>query len=157
VLADLAEVVAWRQNLRRLGHRLAFTNGCFDLLHAGHAVLLADARAAAEALVVGVNSDDSVRRLKGAERPLVPAAERGEMLTALEPVDRVVSFDEDTPLELILALRPDVLVKGEDWPEDRIVGAREVRDWGGEVLRVPLRGGVSTSAIIERVRGSMPS
>jgi rfaE bifunctional protein nucleotidyltransferase chain/domain len=154
VPTDLEEILAWCRQLRQAGSRIAFTNGCFDLLHAGHAALLADARAAADALVVGVNSDASVRRLKGPDRPLVPAAERAELLEALEPVDRVVLFDDDTPHPLILAVRPDVLVKGADWAEDRIVGAREVTGWGGEVLRVALRAGASTSTIIERVRGA---
>ena len=152
--ADPEEVLAWRRQLRREGRRLAFTNGCFDLLHAGHAALFAEARAAADALVVGLNSDTSVRRLKGPDRPLVPAGERAELLAALEPVDRVVTFDGDTPHELIVALRPDVLVKGADWPSDRIVGASEVTGWGGEVRRVSLREGISTSTIIARVRAS---
>jgi len=147
----LPEAVAWREELRRRGLRLAFTNGCFDLLHAGHVRLLVAAREAADALVVAVNDDASVRRLKGPARPIVPAVERAELLAALEAVDRVVLFGEDTPLETILALRPDVLVKGADWPEDRIVGAREVRSWGGEVLRVPLAAGRSTSDLVERV------
>jgi rfaE bifunctional protein nucleotidyltransferase chain/domain len=154
VPTELEEILAWCRQLRQGGSRIAFTNGCFDLLHAGHAALLVEARAAADALVVGLNGDASVRRLKGPERPLVPAAERAELLEALEPVDRVVVFDDDTPHELILALRPDVLVKGADWAEDRIVGAREVSEWGGEVRRVALRAGTSTSTIIERVRGA---
>jgi D-beta-D-heptose 7-phosphate kinase/D-beta-D-heptose 1-phosphate adenosyltransferase len=115
--------------------------------------LLAAARRAADALVVAVNTDDSVRALKGPERPIVPGDERAELLAALEPVDRVVLFGEPTPLEVILALEHDVLVKGEDWAEDEIVGAREVRARGGSVLRVPLEKDASTSALISRVRG----
>jgi len=149
---SLGEARAWREELRRASRKLAFTNGCFDLLHAGHIRLLAAARQAADALVVAINTDASLRRLKGSERPLVAEAERAELLAALEPVDRVVLFDEDTPLETILALQPDVLVKGADWAEENIVGAKEVKSWGGAVLRVELAPGVSTSAIIQRVR-----
>ncbi len=149
---SLEEAVAWRDGLRRLGHRVAFTNGCFDILHAGHVRLLAAARGTADALVVGLNDDASVSRLKGAARPLVPQAERAELLAALEAVDRVVLFGEDTPLATILALRPDVLVKGADWDEDAIVGAHEVKGWGGRVARVQLLPGTSTSTIIERIR-----
>lgn len=148
----LAEAVAWRDGLRRLGRSVAFTNGCFDILHAGHVRLLTAAREAADALVVGLNDDDSVTRLKGRARPLVPQAERAELLASLEAVDRVVLFAQDTPLELILALRPDVLVKGADWPERGIVGAAEVRSWGGRIERVNLLPGTSTSAIVERIR-----
>jgi D-beta-D-heptose 7-phosphate kinase/D-beta-D-heptose 1-phosphate adenosyltransferase len=114
--------------------------------------LLTAARQEADALVVGLNDDASVTRLKGPARPLVPQAERAELLAALEAVDRVVLFGEDTPLATILALRPDVLVKGADWAEDAIVGAREVTSWGGSVARVQLVPGTSTTAIIERIR-----
>lgn len=143
---------AWREERRRAGERVVFTNGCFDLLHEGHVRLLLAARAAGDALVVGLNDDASVRRLKGAGRPLVPEAERAELLAGLEPVDRVAPFGEDTPLALIERLRPDVLVKGADWPEENIVGAREVRGWGGEVVRVTLVEGISTTGLVERVR-----
>jgi len=148
----LEEAVAWRDGLRRSGLRVAFTNGCFDLLHAGHVRLLTAARREADALVIGLNDDASVTRLKGPSRPLVPQAERAELLAALEAVDRVVLFGEDTPLATILALRPDVLVKGADWAEDAIVGAREVKSWGGSVARVQLVPGTSTTAIVERIR-----
>jgi D-beta-D-heptose 7-phosphate kinase/D-beta-D-heptose 1-phosphate adenosyltransferase len=149
---SLEEAVAWRDGLRRSGQRVAFTNGCFDILHAGHVRLLTAAREAADALVVGLNDDASVLRLKGPSRPLVPQAERAELLAALEAVDRVVLFGEDTPLETILALRPDVLVKGADWSEDAIIGASEVKSWGGRVARVQLVPGTSTTTIIERIR-----
>jgi rfaE bifunctional protein nucleotidyltransferase chain/domain len=126
----------------------------FDLLHVGHVALLEQARALGSALLVGVNSDDSVRRLeKGAGRPLVPAGERARVLAALASVDCVVIFDEDTPLELILALRPDVLVKGADYEKARIVGAAEVEGWGGRVVRVPLVEGASTSRLAAKLRG----
>ena len=149
---SLEEAVAWRDGLRRSGERVAFTNGCFDILHAGHVRLLTAARGTADALVVGLNDDASVTRLKGPSRPLVPQAERAELLAALEAVDRVVLFGEDTPLATILALRPDVLVKGADWAEDAIVGAGEVKSWGGRVARVQLVPGTSTTTIIERIR-----
>jgi rfaE bifunctional protein nucleotidyltransferase chain/domain len=143
---------AWRRALRG---RLVFTNGVFDLLHPGHVDVLTGARARGDALVVGVNSDASVRRLgKGPERPLRSEWERGYVLAALECVDAVVVFDEDTPLELIRALRPDVLVKGGDYDETTIVGAADVRGWGGDVVVVPLTPGQSTTSIVEKLRGS---
>ncbi len=132
---------------------VVFTNGVFDLLHVGHVALLEQARACGSALVVGVNSDASVRRLaKGADRPLVPVEERGRVLAALASVDCVVVFDEDTPLELIRALKPDVLVKGADYEKARIVGAADVEGWGGRVVQVPLVAGKSTTDLIHRVR-----
>jgi len=133
---------------------VVFTNGVFDLLHVGHVALLEAARDQGSALVVGVNSDASVRRLgKGPERPLVAEVQRTRILAALAAVDCVVPFDEDTPLELIRALRPDVLVKGADYARDEIVGAAEVESWGGRVVRVPLVEGRSTSDLLRRLRG----
>lgn len=146
--------LAWRAAMRDAGRAVAFTNGCFDLLHSGHVALLHAARQAADALVVAINTDASTRRLKGPKRPIVPEAERAELLAALEAVDLVVMFDEDTPLEAIRTLRPDVLVKGADWAEDAIVGAPEVKGWGGRVVRVPLRDGRSTTNIVQRVLDS---
>lgn len=142
---------AWRQARRGT---VVFTNGVFDLLHPGHVDVLLAARRLGDALVVGVNSDDSVRRLKGPERPVRSEAERSYVLAALGMVDAVVMFPQDTPLELILELRPDVLVKGGDYTEATIVGAREVRGWGGDVVVVPLTPGQSTTSIIQRLRGS---
>jgi rfaE bifunctional protein nucleotidyltransferase chain/domain len=133
---------------------VVFTNGVFDLLHVGHVTLLEASRAEGAALVVGVNSDESVRRLgKGTDRPLVPLARRARVLAALACVDCVVAFEESTPLELIRALRPDVLVKGADYASEAIVGAGEVTGWGGRVVRVPLVDGQSTTALIRRLRG----
>jgi D-beta-D-heptose 7-phosphate kinase/D-beta-D-heptose 1-phosphate adenosyltransferase len=140
----------WRRDVRG---RVAFTNGVFDLLHPGHVDVLLGARRHGDALVVGVNGDDSVRRLKGPERPVRSAPERCYVLAALEMVDVVVVFDEDTPLELIGALRPDVLVKGGDYNEGSVVGARDVRGWGGSVVIIPLTPGHSTTSTIERLRG----
>jgi D-beta-D-heptose 7-phosphate kinase/D-beta-D-heptose 1-phosphate adenosyltransferase len=130
---------------------VAFTNGVFDLLHPGHIDLLAAARGTADALVVGVNSDDSVRRLKGPGRPVRSAAERALVLAAVEFVDLVVVFSEDTPLELVKALKPDVIVKGGDYSESTIVGAAEVESRGGRVVVVPLTPGQSTTAIIRKL------
>ena len=135
---------------------VVFTNGVFDLLHVGHVSLLEAARTQGAALVVGVNSDASVRRLgKGADRPLVPEAERARLLAALACVDGVVLFDEDTPLALIQALRPDVLVKGADYEPSQIVGAAEVEGWGGRVVRIPLVPNISTTELVRRMRGEM--
>lgn len=135
----------------RAGERVVFTNGCFDLLHVGHARYLALARACGDLLVVGLNSDRSVREIKGARRPIVPQDQRAEVLSALACVDFVVIFDEPDPGRLIEAVRPRILVKGADWPEDRIIGASAVRAGGGEVVRIPVVPGASTSSIIKRV------
>jgi rfaE bifunctional protein nucleotidyltransferase chain/domain len=132
---------------------VVFTNGVFDLLHAGHVALLEAARAAGDALVVGVNTDASVRRLgKGPDRPLVAEGERARLLAALAAVDCVVPFDEDTPLALIERLRPDVLVKGADYARAAIVGAAEVEGWGGRVVQVPLVEGKSTTDLVRKLR-----
>ena len=130
---------------------LVFTNGVFDLLHPGHIDVLNAARAAGDALVVGINSDDSVRRLKGPSRPVRTESDRAFVVAALECVDAVVVFDEDTPLELINAIRPDVVAKGGDYSEATIVGAAEVKSWGGRVVVVPLTPGHSTTSIIEKL------
>jgi len=153
-----AKIRSWDGAARwRLGEggRVAFTNGVFDLLHVGHVSLLEAARGHGAALIVGVNSDESVRRLgKGPDRPLVPEDERARVLAALACVDCVVVFPQDTPLELIRHLRPHVLVKGADYERGDIVGADEVESWGGRVVRVPLVAGRSTSEIERRLRGA---
>ena len=146
------EVYERLETWRAAGEHIVFTNGVFDLLHRGHVEYLEAAAALSDRLVVGVNSDGSVRRLKGPERPLVPEDERAELLAALECVDLVVIFDEDTPERLIRDVAPDVLVKGGDWSLDRIVGREFVEARGGRVLSVPLREGLSTSRIVERIR-----
>jgi D-beta-D-heptose 7-phosphate kinase/D-beta-D-heptose 1-phosphate adenosyltransferase len=148
----LDELMRERAAWRAAGERLAFTNGCFDLLHPGHLALLEHARRTADRLVVAINSDASVRALKGPGRPLLPEAERAETLLALEPVDRVVVYAEPTPLELIERLLPDVLVKGADWALDRIVGREAVEAAGGRVERVALVPGRSTTRLVERIR-----
>jgi rfaE bifunctional protein nucleotidyltransferase chain/domain len=144
-----ADAVGWR---RAAKGRVVFTNGVFDLLHPGHVDVLLGARRAGEALVVGLNSDDSVRRLKGPDRPVRGQADRAYVLAALAMVDLVVIFEEDTPLQLITALRPDVLVKGGDYTESSVVGASEVRAWGGTVAIIPLTPGQSTTSTIQRLR-----
>ena len=134
--------------------RIVFTNGVFDLLHRGHVEYLSEARALGNRLVVGLNSDASVRRLeKGAARPLVAEADRAAVLEALRSVDLVVGFDDDTPERLIREVRPDVLVKGGDWAIERIVGREFVESCGGRVVSVPMRPGFSTTALIDRIRG----
>jgi D-beta-D-heptose 7-phosphate kinase/D-beta-D-heptose 1-phosphate adenosyltransferase len=140
---------AWRA--RQKG-RVVFTNGVFDLLHPGHVDILTGARHRGDALIVGLNSDASVRRLKGESRPVRSEGERAYVLAALAAVNGVVVFDEDTPLELIRWLHPDVLVKGGDYTEETIVGAADVRAWGGEVFVMPLTEGHSTTSTIERLR-----
>jgi rfaE bifunctional protein nucleotidyltransferase chain/domain len=148
----LAEAVAWRRGAKG---PVVFTNGVFDLVHPGHVELLEKSRAEGGALVVGVNSDASVRRLgKGSERPLVPEGARARVLAGFAAVDCVVLFDEDTPFELIKALTPDVLVKGADYTLDRIVGADIVQAAGGRVVRVPIVSGFSTTSIVERLRAT---
>ena len=137
----------------RLPRPLVFTNGCFDILHRGHVTYLAQARALGAALVVGVNSDASVKSLgKGDDRPVNPQHDRMAVLAALEAVSLVVPFDESTPLELILACRPDVLVKGGDWTPDKIVGAKEVLGWGGAVHSIPFLHERSTTALLKKIR-----
>lgn len=135
----------------RPGRTVVFTNGCFDLLHAGHADLLARARALGDLLVVGLNDDASVARLKGPSRPVTPQDQRAYVLASLACVDYVSLFAEDTPLELILAAQPDVLVKGGDWPVASIVGGEAVAARGGKVVSLPLVPGLSTTAVIERI------
>jgi rfaE bifunctional protein nucleotidyltransferase chain/domain len=139
-----------RQN--RNSRRIVFTNGCFDLLHPGHIRSLEQARELGDALVIGLNSDASVRQLKGEGRPVIAERERAEILAALESVDAVVIFDAPTPRELIAALLPDVLVKGGDWPGDQIVGREEVEAAGGRVVSIPVVPGYSTTAILRKIR-----
>lgn len=146
------EAVAVIARLRAAGKTVVFTNGVFDLLHVGHLRYLQQARALGDALIVGVNSDRSVRANKGAGRPITPETERAEILIALACVDAVVVFDEDTPHDIIAALQPDVLVKGADWADDAIVGRDVVEARGGRVVRVPIEAGHSTSALVEKIR-----
>jgi rfaE bifunctional protein nucleotidyltransferase chain/domain len=147
-----SEARAWRESQRGI---IVFTNGVFDLLHPGHVTLLETARALGDALIVGVNTDASVRRLgKGSDRPVNTGEARARVLAALAAVDVVTLFDEDTPFDLVVALEPDVLVKGADYPRERIVGGDFVEGRGGRVVRVPILPGQSTTQLLERVRAS---
>jgi len=147
-LDELLEILAVQREAHK---RIVFTNGCFDIMHAGHVGYLSAARRQGDLLVVGLNSDLSVRVIKGTTRPIVAEGMRAQVLEALACVDYITLFDDPDPLKLIVALKPDVLVKGADWAESRIIGAREVRAWGGDVVRVPLVPGISTSEIVRRI------
>jgi rfaE bifunctional protein nucleotidyltransferase chain/domain len=160
-MVDAAEKILDRNSLKekvdslRLeGKVVVFTNGCFDLLHVGHVRYLQKAREQGDCLLVAVNSDSSVRQIKGPPRPIIPEGQRAEVVAALACVDWVTIFDEPDPLILIKLLRPDVLVKGDDWPEEKIVGASEVKEAGGKVSRIPVEIEVCTSDILEKVRHS---
>lgn len=146
------EAVAFVRQARTEGRSIAFTNGVFDLLHPGHVQYLAEARGLADALIVGVNSDRSVRAIKGPTRPVNPERERAEVLLALASVDAVVIFDDETPHQLISRLEPDVLVKGADWGADAIVGREVVERRGGRVVRIAMVDGLSSTALITRAR-----
>lgn len=139
--------------MRAGGKKIVFTNGVFDLLHPGHVRYLAEARACGDALVVAINSDRSVHAIKGAGRPINDESERAEVLAALAAVDAVVIFDEDDPHAVISAIQPDVLVKGADWPADRIIGRDVVEARGGKVIRIAFATGYSTTALLSRIRG----
>lgn len=137
---------------KRNGKRVVFTNGCYDLLHPGHLELLEKARSLGDALIVGINSDESVRILKGEGRPVIPELERAEILANFECVDAVVIFDEITPQRAVAALLPDILVKGGDWPGNQIVGREEVEAAGGKVVLVDVVPGYSTTEILQKIR-----
>jgi rfaE bifunctional protein nucleotidyltransferase chain/domain len=140
------------KDLKSKGKIIVFTNGCFDIIHPGHIKILFEAKKQGDVLIVGINDDDSIRRLKGQDRPILPLSARQIVLAAIESVDYVVPFSEDTPEKLIKEIEPDVLVKGEDWSEDKIVGADFVKSKGGKVIRVKLVEGFSTSNIIKKIR-----
>ena len=152
-LQDIPKLQSHLAGLRLKGKRIVFTNGCFDLLHPGHISYLAEARSLGDFLIIGLNSDASVARLKGPSRPLLNQDARGLALASMIFVDAVCVFEEDTPLELIQALGPDILVKGGDYQIDQIVGAKEVQSWGGEVQILPFVEGYSTSNIVEKIKG----
>ena len=151
-LLDAAGLDRFLADARGADLKLVFTNGCFDLIHPGHVAYLAAARALGDRLIVGLNSDAGIRRLKGAGRPLIPQEGRAAVLGALRSVDAVVLFDEETPRDLILKVRPDVLVKGGDYRPDEVVGAGDLPAWGGTLRIVPFLPGHSTSTIIDRLR-----
>jgi D-glycero-beta-D-manno-heptose 1-phosphate adenylyltransferase len=149
----LQQAASFAAAQRAAGRTVVFTNGVFDLLHPGHIRYLAAARTLGDILIVGINSDRSVRANKGDDRPITPQGERAELLAALACVDTVVVFDEDTPHEIIAAIQPDVLVKGADWAPDAIVGRDIVEARGGRVVRMPVESGYSTTAIVGKIRG----
>ena len=153
-VAGVLEGAPWLDSRRRLGQRVAFTNGCFDVLHAGHVQYLQEARAQADVLVVGLNSDAGVRALKGEGRPVNPLEARALVLAGLHAVDYVTVFEEATPLELIGQLRPDVLVKGADYRKDEVVGAELVESYGGRVYLSRLRPGFSTTGVLEKLHAA---
>ncbi len=153
-IVDRDTVATAAGHARAMGRRVVFTNGCFDLVHVGHVRYLAAARDAGDLLIVGLNDDASVRRLKGPTRPLVPEAARAEVMAALAAVDYVTLFGEDTPYALIGAVQPDVLVKGSDWAADDVVGRDIVEARGGRILLIPVVAGFSTTGLLERLRKS---
>ena len=154
MISSLESLIDERRAWKAAGQRVVFTNGCFDLLHPGHVRLLEAARAEGDVLLVGLNSDASVRALKGEGRPVIPQDERAEALRALESVDRVLVYDDPTPRAVIAALRPDVLVKGADWAADAVVGREEVEAAGGRVVRVELTPGHSSTGLVGKIRES---
>jgi len=150
-IVTLEDLAARLGKARKSGQTIVFTNGCFDIMHVGHVRYLGQARSQGDLLVVGLNSDSSVRAIKGAKRPIVGQDHRAELLASLACVDYVVPFEELDPLRLIQAIKPDVLVKGEDWAEDAIVGAEEVKSRGGKVVRISFVEETSTSGIIQTI------
>jgi rfaE bifunctional protein nucleotidyltransferase chain/domain len=156
-MKGMNKIVTWEtlktevEKQRKEGKTIAFTNGCFDILHVGHVRYLQEARRLGDMLILGLNSDASVRSIKGDKRPLVPEGERAEVVASLTAVDFVTLFDETTPLKLIEHLRPDCLVKGGDWSEETVVGRDAVQSWGGRVAIIPLTPGASTTNIVEKV------
>ncbi len=154
MLIPRADLENHAQAYRAAGKRVVFTNGCFDFIHPGHLDLLEEAARKGDVLLVAINDDDSVRRLKGFDRPIYPAQERAEILLALRWVDCVTVFPEDTPLETIRCVKPDVLVKGAEYQEENIVGAKYIRSYGGEVARIQMKPGYSTRIFIQKATES---
>lgn len=152
----LGDLLAIRRKLRKQGRRVVFTNGCFDLLHAGHVRLFKEAKRQGDVLIVALNDDASVRKIKGPPRPIFPLAERWEILEAIEDIDFLTSFSEETPQKIIASLLPDILVKGGDWKPEEVVGKKEVEEAGGKVVIMPYLKGRSTSSIINKIVRSMP-
>ena len=151
-IKNLSQMKTILARLKARGGKIVFTNGCFDILHVGHVRYLKKAKSLGDILIIGLNTDRSVKIIKGDKRPVVPEKERAEVLSALEFVDYVVFFEELDPLRLIEALKPDVLVKGADWSKDKIVGREIVKNLGGRVVRVPMVPGASSTGLIEKIR-----
>lgn len=152
MIVSSKEIEQISQNLHNLGLKIVFTNGCFDIIHIGHIKYLKEAKTLGEILIIGLNSDSSVQRLKGVHRPIITEDERAEILDTLKPVDYVVIFEEDTPIELIKIIKPDILVKGGDYTEGNIVGADYVKSYGGKVVVIPYVKGKSTTGLIDKIR-----
>jgi D-beta-D-heptose 7-phosphate kinase/D-beta-D-heptose 1-phosphate adenosyltransferase len=150
-IVPLPELEKSRASFQKEKKRVVFTNGCFDLLHSGHVHVFQEAKKLGDVLIVAVNDDRSVRRLKGHSRPIFPLAERLEILEAIEYIDYLLPFSEETPQKVVAALLPDVLVKGQDWKKDEVVGRQEVESAGGDVVLVPLREGRSTTSLLEKI------
>jgi rfaE bifunctional protein nucleotidyltransferase chain/domain len=153
MITTLPYILALRAGWRLSGHKIVFTNGCFDLFHTGHVKTLLYAALHGSRVIVAVNSDESVRKSKGEDRPIVPLEDRMEIVNAIRGVDFVISFDAETPLELVRRIRPDVLVKGAEYPEDDIAGSKLVKEWGGSVVRCLMFPDHSTSQLVNRIRG----
>ena len=151
MVVNLPELVQITQRLKQQGKRIVFTNGCFDIIHTGHVRYLRSAREYGDVLIVGLNSDESVRNIKGGKRPIIPQADRGEVLSSLRFVDYVVIFDEPDPYTIIAAVKPDILVKGGDWRVEDIVGRDVVESYGGKVCTIPFVEGASSSRIINSI------
>lgn len=151
IILNWEKLTLFREKWRRQGKKVVFTNGCFDLLHAGHVWLFKEARKLGDILIVAVNSDASLRRLKGPKRPVFPLKERLEVLAAIEFIDVLTVFPQDTPQKILSLLRPDVLVKGGDWPLDQVVGRKEVEESGGRVVLIPYIEGLSTTELIKKI------
>ncbi len=150
-IQKLRELLRIRRQLKRQGKRVVFTNGCFDLLHGGHIHLFREAKLWGDVLIVAVNDDYSIRKIKGASRPIFPLKERLEVLEAIEDIDYLLSFREETPLRIISSLLPDILVKGGDWKPHQVIGKKEVEEAGGKVVIVPYRRGCSSSALLKKI------
>ena len=150
-IQDIQSLISIRNSLKEKNKKVVFTNGCFDLLHRGHIHLLREAKKLGDVLIVGVNDDSSIRKIKGPKRPIFPLEERMEILEAVAVVDWLVSFSEETPRQIIAVLLPDVLVKGGDWSPENIVGREEVEEAGGEVFTIPYLPSHSSSDIVERI------
>lgn len=153
IILKRQEIGEWTQKQHDLCKKIVFTNGCFDIIHPAHVRLLNLAKAEGDILIVGINSDNSVRKLKGIRRPIIPEKERAEILSAMDSVDAVIIFEDDTPLSILLLIKPDVLVKGGDWEKRGIVGKKEVQSWGGKVLVFPTISGYSTTVFIKKMAG----
>ena len=152
---SLQNLVKIRAALKREGKKVVFTNGCFDLIHRGHVFLFGEAKKLGDVLIVAVNDDRSIRAIKGASRPIFPLEERLEILEAIEHIDYLIPFSDETPQKIISGLLPDVLVKGEDWKKDEVVGRKEVEEAGGEVVLVSLCKGQSTTSLLKKVIHSL--